>query len=72
MPPTGSLPLPLGTRRLRPNSGLEAIVLLRSGPLKGAVVAFSENLTDNAGNLQGWLIGGPAPGTIYPQAHRRL
>jgi hypothetical protein len=61
-PPTGSLALPPGTKRLRPNSGLEAIVMLRSGPLKGTVVAFSENLTDNTGNLQGWLIGGPTPG----------
>ena len=61
-PPTGSLALPPGTKRLRPNSGLEAVVMLRSGPLKGTVVAFSENLTDNTGNLQGWLIGGPTPG----------
>jgi hypothetical protein len=61
-PPAGSLPLPPGTKRMRPNSGLEAIALLRSGPLKGTVVAFSESLTDNNGNLQGWLIGGPTPG----------
>jgi hypothetical protein len=61
-PPAGSLALPPGTKRMRPNSGLEAIALLRSGPLKGTVVAFSENLTDANGNLQGWLIGGPAPG----------
>jgi hypothetical protein len=61
-PPTGSLLLPPGTKRMRPNTGLEAIALLWSGPLKGTVVALSENLTDNNGNLQGWLIGGPTPG----------
>jgi hypothetical protein len=61
-PPTGSLPLPPGTKRMRANSGLEAIVLLRSGPLDGTVVAFAENLTDTNGNLQGWLIGGRTPG----------
>lgn len=32
-PPTGSLPLPPGTKRMRPNSGLEAIALLKAGPL---------------------------------------
>ena len=63
-PPTGSLPLPPGTKRLHPNSGLEAIAILPSGALKGTVVAFSENLTDNTGNLQGWLIGGPTPGPL--------
>jgi hypothetical protein len=61
-PPTGSLPLPPGTKQMRSNSGLEAIVLLRSGPLKGTVIAVSENLTDAKGNIQGWLIGGPTPG----------
>jgi hypothetical protein len=61
-PPRGSLPLPPGTKRMPSNSGLEAIVLLKSGNLKGTVVAFAENLTDNNGNLQGWLIGGPTPG----------
>lgn len=38
------------------------IALLKAGPLKGAVVAFSESLTDKNGNLQAWLIGVPAPG----------
>jgi len=46
------------------NSGLEAITLLRAGPLKGTLIAFAENLTDKNGNLQGWLIGGPRPGSI--------
>jgi hypothetical protein len=44
---------------MRPNSGHR---LLKAGPLKGAVVAFSESLTDKNGNLQAWLIGVPAPG----------
>ena len=61
-PPTGALPLPPGTKQMRPNSGLEAIALLRAGPLKGTLVAFSESLTDSKGDLQGWLIGGPTPG----------
>ena len=62
-PPTGSLPLPPGTKRMRPNSGLEPSPCSRPDhSLKGAVVAFSESLTDKNGDLQAWLIGGPAPG----------
>jgi len=63
-PPNGSVPLPAGTKRMSRNSGLEAITLLRAGPLKGTLIAFAENLTDKNGNLQGWLIGGPRPGSI--------
>jgi hypothetical protein len=46
------------------NRGIEAITVIRSGRLKGTLVAFSERLTDKNGNLTGWLIGGPMPGTI--------
>src|SRR5262249_30887582 len=63
-PPTGSVPLPAGTKRMSTNSGLEAITLMRVGPLKGTLIAFAESLTDANGNLQGWLIGGPHPGSI--------
>ena len=38
--------------------------MLRAGPLKGTLVAFSESLTDSKGDLQGWLIGGPTPGSF--------
>jgi hypothetical protein len=63
-PPTGSVPLPSGTKRMSRNSGLEAITLMHTGPLKGALIAFAENLSDKNGNLQGWLIGGPRQGSI--------
>jgi hypothetical protein len=63
-PPKGSVPLPSGTQRLSANSGLEALTILRTGPLKGTLVALAENLTDKNGDLQGWLIGGPTPGPI--------
>ncbi len=52
-PPTGSVPLPPGTKRMSRNSGLEAITLMHTGPLKGTLVAFAENLTDKSGDLQG-------------------
>jgi hypothetical protein len=63
-PPSGSISLPAGTKRMSMNSGLEALALIPTGKLKGTLVAFAENLTDKNGNLQGWLIGGPTPGPI--------
>ena len=63
-PPTASVPLPAGTKRMSRNSGLEAITLMHVGPLKGTLIAFAESLTDANGNLQGWLIGGPHSGSI--------
>ena len=46
------------------NLGIEAIALIRAGRLKGTIVAFSERLKDKNGDLKGWLIGGPRPGSI--------
>ena len=63
-PPTGTVPLPPAAKRMDANRGIEAITVIRSGRLKGTLVAFSERLTDKNGNLTGWLIGGPMPGTI--------
>lgn len=59
-----SLALPKAARRMSANSGLEALGVFSSGPLKGAVIAFSEQLRNEDGNLEGWLIGGPKPGAI--------
>jgi len=63
-PPTGTVPLPPAAKRMDANRGIEAITMIRSGRLKGTLVAFSERLTDKNGNLTGWLIGGPMPGSI--------
>ena len=49
---------------MKTNKGLEAVALIRAGRLTGTIVAFSERLKDSRGNLKGWLIGGPSPGTI--------
>jgi len=46
------------------NHGIEALAMITAGRLKGTLVAFAERLTDRGGNLTGWLIGGPSPGTI--------
>ena len=71
-PPTGTVPLPPATKRMDANRGIEAITMIRSGRLKGTLVAFSERLTDKSGNLTGWLIGGPTSRHHHPEAARRL
>jgi hypothetical protein len=66
-PPAGAVPLPGGTRGLGGNRGIEAMTVVRAGRLKGTLVAFAEGTASGAGNLQGWLIGGPTPGSITLQ-----
>lgn len=63
-PPSGPLQLPPETKRMDANRGIEALTPLRTGRLKGTTLAFSERLPDGAGNLRGWLIGGPSPGPV--------
>ena len=63
-PPSGTVPLPGGTKGLGGNRGIEALTVIRAGRLKGTLVAFAEGSASGAGNLQGWLIGGPTPGNI--------
>lgn len=63
-PPTGTVPLPAGAKGMSANRGIEAMAMIRSGRLKGTLVAFAEGLADKSGNLRGWLIGGPTPGSI--------
>jgi hypothetical protein len=64
-PPTDTLPLPAGAKALLPNRGVEAIVLIGAGKLKGTLIAFSEGRVNKNGNILGWLIGGPTPGGIF-------
>jgi hypothetical protein len=63
-PPNGVVRLPKEASAMDANQGLEAITVIRDGRLKGTIVAFSERLKDRNGNLKGWLLGGPAAGTI--------
>ncbi len=68
-PPRGGVKLPKEALAMEANLSLEAVALIRTGPLKGTVVAFAERLKDAKGNLKGWMSGGPSPGAI---AVRRL
>jgi len=57
--------VPPGLRSLPPNQGLEALVFVPKGlPLAEALIAISERGLDKAGNIKGFLIGGPSPGTF--------
>lgn len=64
-PPSGTVPLPAGAKAMVANRGIEAMVLIKAGKLKGTLLAFAEGRTDRNRNLIGWLIGGPTPGNIF-------
>jgi len=57
--------VPPGVRALPNNKGLESLVFVPRGqPLAGALIAISERGLDKDGNILGFLIGGPRPGTF--------
>ena len=53
--PVRYLKLPPEARRMRSNSGIEAVTVLKGGSMKGSVVAFSEQFPGNAGQHTGWI-----------------
>ena len=62
-----------GFRSLPSNRGLEALVFVPKGlPLGGTLIAISERGLDTAGNISGFLLGGPSPGGIRGQAQLEL
>lgn len=61
MPPIGLLRMPPEARRMRSNTGLEALAILQGGPHKGAVVAICENFPDTNGLHVGWIWTGADP-----------
>jgi hypothetical protein len=57
--------LPAGMRTLPYNKGVEAMAFVpRHLPLGGTLIAISERGLDREGNIIGFLIGGPRPGTF--------
>lgn len=55
--------LPPGIKQLPHNKGLEALVFVpKPLPLAGTLIAISEQGLNAAGNIRGFLIGGPSPG----------
>jgi hypothetical protein len=59
------IPVPPEIKSLPYNKGLEAMAFVpRNMPLGGTLIAISERGLDEAGNIRGFLIGGPSPGNI--------
>ena len=57
------VPVPPGVGDLPFNKGLETLVFVPKGqPLGGTLIAISEAGLDAAGNILGFMIGGPSPG----------
>jgi hypothetical protein len=54
-PPTGFLKMPAEAKQMKSNLGLEAVGVLRGGPLKGSVIALSERFPSADGHHVGWL-----------------
>ncbi len=55
--------VPPQIKKLPYNKGLEAMTFVpRNLPLGGTLIAISERGLDDAGNIMGFLIGGPTPG----------
>lgn len=53
--PLRYLRLPTDTRRMRSNAGFEAVAVLKGGPFKGSVVAFSERYPGPTEQHTGWI-----------------
>jgi hypothetical protein len=59
------VPVPSDLKNLPRNRGIECLVAMPKGtPLSGALLAISERDLDGDGNIRGFLIGGPAPGSF--------
>ena len=56
--------VPHAIRKLPSNKGLEALVVPRTGPLAGTLIAISERGLDADGNILAWLINGKTPGAF--------
>lgn len=65
--------VPDGVSRLPFNKGLESIAFVPKGQqLSGALIAISERGLDADGNIMGFLIGGPMPGSFTVKRDRNF
>jgi hypothetical protein len=61
----GTVPLPSATQRMHPNQGLEGMTVMKGGPYKSSLIAFSERLYDGKRNHTGWLWTRRGPATVH-------
>ena len=64
--PLGYMRMPADARKMKSNRGLEAVAVLRGGAMRGAVVAFAEELHDADRNHTGWIWARGFGGTAQP------
>jgi hypothetical protein len=57
----GVVVLPPDARRMKSNSGMEAVAVLRGGPYRGMILAFAEDFRDAENHHSGWLLGKGPP-----------
>ena len=69
----GALPIDVPIPSLsgvRGNRGIESLAIAPSGgPLGDAIVIISEGADDGAGNIRGWIVGGPRAGSFSVRRH---
>ena len=64
------IPLPAGIASLPNNKGLECLEFVPTPmPGAGTLIAISERGLDSAGNIRGFIIGGPTPGEFTVARH---
>ena len=64
------VPLPFPRNRLRYSKGLETLAFAPpASSHAGALIAISERSLNRAGNIRGWIIGGPRPGAFAVRRH---
>jgi hypothetical protein len=66
-PPSGYLRMPGEAARMPSNQGLEALTVIRAGPLAGSMVAFAERFTRGSGYHTGWIWVGGRPQRLQLQ-----
>jgi hypothetical protein len=59
--PSGLVALPPDARRMKRNSGLEAVTVIRGRTHRGAILALAEDFRDANDHHTGWLLGKGAP-----------
>jgi hypothetical protein len=63
--PSSYLSIPPEMKRVRSNDGFEAITVLRSGTLKGALVGFAERLLPGEVHHSGWIWQKDTPKRVW-------
>lgn len=59
--PSGYVTIPSEVKKVRSVDGIEAVAVMRGGPIAGSTIVFSENALPGESDRAGWIISGAAP-----------